>query len=147
MFLFRPSIVRPSSVYQLPRPVTSVRIQDSFDFAKLKAPRITGDMIVGHTSSGVDIAIEGQFGSHEGTPQLSEEQMFLTLESLRLAVHSENPEDRYRLFLYCDTETSTYRSFRECTTVRFEYDLSKSRLFTYSLVVHASCPVIEQSAP
>ncbi len=147
MFLFSPSIVRATSIFELPRPVTSVRIQDSFDFAKLKAPRATGDMIVGHTSSGVDIALEGQIGSHEGTPQLSEEQMFLTLESLRQAVHSANPEDRYRLFLYLDPETSTYRSFRECATVRFEYDLTRPRLFTYSLVVHASQHVIEQTAP
>ena len=147
MFMFRPSIVRDSVVYELPRPVISLRIQDSFDYSKLKAPRIAGDILVGHTSSGVDIVIEGQIGSHEGTPQLSEEQMFLTLESLRQSVHSVTPEDRYRLFLYFDPETATYRSFRECATARFEYDLSKPRLFTYSLVVHASQPAIEQSAP
>ncbi len=147
MFLFRPSIVRPAAIFELPRPVTSVRIQDSFDYSKLKAPRTTGDMIVGHTSSGVDVAIEGQFGSHAGTPQLSEEQMFLTLESLREAVRSTTPEERYRLFLYFDPETSTYRSFQECVTVRFEYDLSKPRLFTYSLVVHASRPSLEQTGP
>lgn len=147
MFLFRPSIVRPTSVFELPRPVTSVRIQDSFDYSKLKAPRVTGDIIVGHTPSGVDIALEGQFGSHVGAPRLTEEQMFLTLESLRLAVHSANPEDRYRLFLYFDPEAATYRSFQDCVTVRFEYDLSKPRLFTYSLVVHASRPEIQQTGP
>lgn len=147
MFLFRPSIVRASSVFELPRPVTSVRIQDSFDYSKLKAPRITGDMIVGHSSSGVDVAMEGQIGSHAGASQLSEEQMFLTLESLRQAIRSSTPEDRYRLFLYFDPETSTYRSFQECVTVRFDYDLSRPRLFTYSLVVHASNPSLEQTGP
>ena len=35
MFSFRPSIVRTNSVFELPQPVTSVRVQDSFDFAKL----------------------------------------------------------------------------------------------------------------
>lgn len=147
MFLFRPTIVRPATTFELPRPVMSVRIQDSFDYSKLKSPRTPGDMIVGHTSSGVDISLEGQFGSHAGTPQLSEEQMFLTLESLRQAVRSSTPEDRYRLFLYFDPESSTYRSFRDCVTVRFEYDLSKPRLFTYSLVVHASDPTLEQTGP
>jgi hypothetical protein len=62
-------------------------------------------------------------------------------------VRSTTPEERYRLFLYFDPETSTYRSFRECVTVRFEYDLSKPRLFTYSLVVHASRPSLEQTGP
>ena len=147
MFSFRPSIVRPSSVFELPQPVTSVRVQDSFDFAKLKVPLISGDMLVGHASGGVDIAIEGQIGSHAGTLRLTEEQMFLTLESLREAVHSSTPEDRYRLFLYFDPATATYRSFRECATVRFEYDLSRKQLFTYSLVVHASRPTIELTAP
>ena len=147
MFSFRPAIVRPSSVFELPQPVTSVRVQDSFDFAKLKAPQITGDMLVGHTVGGVDIAIEGQIASHAGQLRISEEQMFLTLEALRQAVHSSTPTDRYRLFLYFDPATSTYRSFRECATVRFEYDLSRKQLFTYTLVVHASRPSIEFSAP
>ncbi len=147
MFSFRPSLVRPDTVFELPQPVTSVRVQDAFDFAKLKAPQMTGDMLVGHSSSGVDIAIEGQIGSHAGNLRLSEEQMFLTLESLRQAVHSTSPEDRYRLFLYFDPATATYRSFRDCATVRFEYDLSRKQLFTYTLVIHASRPAIETSPP
>ena len=147
MFSFRPCIVRPSLVFELPQPLTSVRVQDSFDFAKFKAPQVTGDLLVGHTSGGVDISLEGQIGSHAGSLRLSEEQMFLTLESLRQAVHSAAPDDRYRLFLYFDPATATYRSFRNCATVRFEYDLSRKQLFTYSLVVHASQPTIEMSPP
>lgn len=147
MFSFRPSLVRPDAVFELPQPVTSVRVQDAFDFAKLKAPQMTGDMLVGHSSSGVDIAIEGQIGSHAGNLRLSEEQMFLTLESLRQAVHSASPIDRYRLFLYFDPATATYRSFRDCMTVRFEYDLSRKQLFTYTLVIHASRPAIETTPP
>ena len=73
--------------------------------------------------------------------------MFLTLEALRQAVHSSSSVDRYRLFLYFDPATATYRSFRDCATVRFEYDLSRKQLFTYTLVVHASRPTIETSAP
>ena len=147
MFSFRPSIVRPNSVFELPQPVTSVRVQDAFDFAKLKAPLSTGDMLVGHTSSGVDISLEGQIASHAGNLRLSEEQMFLTLEALRQAIQSSSPDDRFRLFLYFDPATATYRSFRECATVRFEYDLSRKHLFTYTLVVHASRPTIETTAP
>lgn len=147
MFSFRPSLVRPDAVFELPQPVTSVRVQDAFDFAKLKSPLVSGDMLVGHSSSGVDIAIEGQIGSHAGDLRLSEEQMFLTLEALRQAVHSASSEDRYRLFLYFDPSTATYRSFRDCATVRFEYDLSRKQLFTYTLVIHASRPAIETTPP
>jgi len=147
MFSFRPAIVRTNSAFELPQPVTSVRVQDSFDFAKLKAPQVLGDMLVGHTVGGVDIAIEGQIASHAGHLRFTEEQMFLTLEALRQAVHSSSLIDRYRLFLYFDPATATYRSFRECATVRFEYDLSRKQLFTYTLVVHASQPAIDLSAP
>lgn len=147
MFQFRPSIVRASSLYELPRPITSLRVQDAFDFSKWKVPLVAGDLLIGHTASGVDIAIEGQIASQAGQLQLTEAQMFQTLEGLRTAVQSTQPDDRYRLFLYLDSATATYRSFRNCATVRFEYDLSQKHLFTYSLVVHASNPTIETTAP
>ena len=147
MFHFRPSIVRSGSSYELPRPVTSLRIQDGFDFARWKVPLVAGDLLIGHTASGVDIAIEGQIASQAGQLQLTEDQMFQTLEGLRAAVQSATPDDRYRLFLYLDPATATYRSFRDCATVRFEYDLSQKHLFTYTLVVHASRPAIETTAP
>ncbi len=147
MFMFRPSIVRSGSVYELPRPITTLRVQDAFDFAKWKVPLVTGDLVVGHTASGVDIAIEGQIASRAGQLQVTEEQMFLTLEGLRQAVQSSTTDDRYRFFLYFDPATNTYRSFRDCATVRFEYDLSQKQLFTYSLTVHASRPTIEATAP
>ena len=147
MFLFRPSIVRSGSVYELPRPITSLRVQDAFDFAKWKVPLVSGDLVAGHTSSGVDIALEGQIASQAGQLQLTEEQMFLTLEGLRQAVQSATPEDRFRFFLYFDPVTGTYRSFRDCVTARFEYDLSQKQLFTYSLTIHASRPALESTAP
>ncbi|RLS52603.1 MAG: hypothetical protein DWH91_16270 [Planctomycetota bacterium] len=147
MFMFRPSIVRSGTVYELPRPITSLRVQDAFDFAKWKVPLVTGDLMVGHTASGVDIALEGQIASQAGQLRLTEEQMFLTLEQLRQTVQSTTPEDRYRLFLYYDPASATYRSFAECATVRFEYDLTHKSLFTYTLTVHASRPSIETTAP
>lgn len=147
MFHFRPSIIRPNSIYELPRPVTSLRVQDAFDFAKWKVPLVAGDMLIGHTASGVDISLEGQIASLAGQLQLTEEQMFLTLEGLRTAVQSATPDDRYRLFLYFDPASATYRSFRDCATVRFEYDLSRKFLFTYSLTIHANSPTIESTAP
>lgn len=147
MFLFRPSISRTNSLYELPGPILSLRIQDAFDFAKWKAPHVRGDFVAGHTPSGVDLAIEGQIGSHNGNLFITEEQMFGALEQLRVAVHSTSPDDRYRFFLYYDPGTQTYRSFTNCSTVRFEYDLSKKQLFTYTLVIHACDPTILQTAP
>lgn len=147
MFHFRPSIVRPDSTYELPRPIVSLRVLDAFDFAQWKVPLVAGDLVIGHTPSGVDISIEGQIASQAGQFRLSEEQMFVTLEELRTAVRSASPDETYRFFMYFDPVTSTYRSFRGCTTVRFEYDLTQKWLFTYSLVIHASLPQMESTPP
>ena len=127
---FRPAIVRQGIVYELPRPILSLRIQDAFDFTKWKVPLSAGDLIVGHTPSGVDISVEGQIASQAGQIRFSEDQMFDTLETMRAVLQSVTPDDSYRFFLYFDQATATYRSFRGCSTVRFEYDLSRKQLFS-----------------
>jgi hypothetical protein len=73
--------------------------------------------------------------------------MFAEVAALRSALAAESPESVYELFVYHDAASATYRSFRQCTTVRFECDLSAPQLFVYSAVIHASDPAIHTSAP
>ena len=138
---FRPSIRRNGTLYELPRPIVSVRINDTWDIERYKIPLLQGDTFVGHSRSGVDIALEGQIGSQAGQITLDEPTMFAALEQLRTALNVADETDRFELVLYQDDD-SDFRSFRECSSLRFEYDLSNARLFTYSVVIHASDPSI-----
>jgi hypothetical protein len=147
MFRFKPAVWDGAVLYELPRPVTAVRIQDSWDFARFKVPLGAGDALAGRSPNGVDIAIEGEFGMQAGALKAGEESMFVAIEALRAALSADAPDATYELFLYHDVATSTYRSFRNCTTVRFECDLSESKLFVYSALIHASDPTIYTVAP
>lgn len=147
MFDFKPSLWRDGALFELPRPVTSVRVQDSWDFARFKVPLGDGDSTAGASRNGVDIAIEGRLGSHAGQLKLDEASMFAALELLRSRLHVAADSPGYELFLYHDPATSTYRSFRRCHTVRFEYDLSDPHLFTYAIVIHAADAAIYTAPP
>jgi hypothetical protein len=147
MFTFKPAIWRNDTLYELPRPIVAVRVQDTWDFEQFKVLLRDGVDVAGRSQNGVDISIEGQIGTQAGALQADEAAMFAALESLRSALGVSSPEATYELFLYHDSGTSTYRSFRACTTVRFEYDLSDKALFTYAVVVHAADPVIHAEAP
>lgn len=147
MFLFKPALWRDGLLYELPRPITSLRIQDSWDYARFKVPLRDGDAAAGPSRNGVDIAVEGQLGAQGGALKLDEAAMFLALETLRERLHVDDSADGYELFLYHDPASGVYRSFRRCHTTRFEYDLTDPRLFTYSLVVHAADAVIYSAAP
>lgn len=147
MLTFKPAIWRNGTLYELPRPVRSVRVQDSWDFAQFKVPLAAGDSIEGRSLNGVDLSIEGECGTQAGTLLSDEAAMFAELEALREALGVTTPEDAYELFLYHDAVAGTYRSFRECSTVRFEYDLSQPWLFTYSVLIHAANPQVYDEAP
>ena len=147
MFHFKPAIWRNDLLYELPRPVVALRIQDTWDFARFKVPLHDGDTLAGHSRGGVDISLEGQLASHSGDLKLTEADMFAALEALRSALDVIGSDNLYELFLYHDDASSTYRSFRSCSTVRFEYDLGDQRLFTYAAVIHAADPVIYTTPP
>lgn len=146
-FTFKPAVFKNATLYELPRPVVAVRVQDAWDFEKFKVPLRDGDSYIGHSRDGIDISIEGQVGSRDGTLTVSEEAMFEELESLRDVLDVSGPDDRYDFFLYHDAATDTYRHFKQCSTVRFDYDLSDKNLFTYSISIHAEDPVIYTTGP
>lgn len=137
-----PQIVHPTATVELPRPILVLRLQDSWDYMKLKVPLKDGDAVVGHSRTGVDIAIEGQIGSQSGNLKINEADMFATLQSLRSVLHVSSEQTRYEFTLYQDAQTGFKRYFRDCTTVRFDYDLSTPHLYSYAITIHASDPTI-----
>jgi len=142
MLQLLPQITHPTASVELPRPIIVLRLQDSWDYMKLKVPLKDGDALVGHSRTGVDIAIEGQIGTQSGHLKTSEADMFATLQSLRKALHVPSEEARYELTLYEDPNSGDKRYFRDCTTVKFDYDLSNPHLYTYAVTIHASDPTI-----
>ena len=146
-FHFRPAIARGAELFDLPRPVPTLRVQESWHSEKFKVPLRDGDTLLGHSRNGVDITVQGQVGSQAGDLTLSEEAMLAALEALRAALHVSPTQDRYHFYVYYDSDTNTYRHFRNCSTTRFEWDLSDSHLFTYSATIHAEDPVLYLTGP
>lgn len=142
-FRFKPAVERDGELYELPRPVTHLSIQEAWDSERFKTLLVDGDTVVGSTRNGVEITLTGEIGSQAGMLTLSETEMFAALEELRAQVHVGPDEDeKYRFYLYHDATTATYRYFQSCTTVRLETDLSNLKSFGYRLVIHAEDPVI-----
>jgi hypothetical protein len=145
--VFRPGVWRAGVMFELPRPIPVLRIEDRWDYTRLKVPLRAGDELAGVSADGVDIVIQGQFGSRLGAVTADESAMFAALEGLREAVRGGPDDPPYELFLYYDPEGAVYRKFRSCRTVRFECDLSNVHLFGYELVVHAEEPGISGAGP
>jgi hypothetical protein len=145
--VFRPGIARGTTYYELPRPIPSLRIEDGWDFQRLKVPLAAGDTLAGQTADGVDIVIQGQLGSVAGAVTAGEAEMFAALEELRRQVRVTLNEPNYEFFVYHDPSTNTYRKFKRCSTVKFECDLSNVHLFGYTLVVHAGDPEMYATGP
>ncbi|MBI1346183.1 hypothetical protein GC163_07820 [bacterium] len=139
-FTFRPAIVRGETLYELPRPLPQLKLVDTWDSEGFKVPLRDGETRQRHSRNGVVITLSGDVLSHDGTLQLDEQAMFETLEGLRAALHVGGETERYRLYLYFDAATETYRHFRDCSTLKFEYDLSDATRFRYELQIHAEDP-------
>lgn len=146
-FTFRPALYRNSTLFELPRPITTLRVLDAWDFEQFKVPLADGDRLYGHSRAGIDLSIEGRTGTHAGVLCGTEETMLDTLSLLGEAFDITSDDDRYELFLYHDEASGTYRKYRSCATVRFEYDLSSPHLFTWSAVIHAEDPRLYTTAP
>jgi hypothetical protein len=142
MWVFQPAIWKASVLTELPRPVTSLRILDSWDFEKFKTPLADGDVITGHSRNGVDLQVEGQFGSVAGTLKIDEPAMLQAVMNLRGLLHVDGAAARFGLVLYHDADSGQSRYFANCSTVRFDCDLSDPALFTYSILIHSSSPTI-----
>ena len=108
-FTFKPALYTGSTFYELPRPITTLRIQDSWDFEQFKVPLADGDTLVGHSRQGIDMSVAGQLGTQAGGLKISEADMFQELEELRSYLDVTSGGDQYEFFLYHDTTTATYR--------------------------------------
>lgn len=147
MFTFKPAVYRSSTLYELPRPITTLRLQEAWDFDQFKILLQDGDHLAGHSRQGIDISLEGQIALQAGTLRLTEEEMFDELEALRTSLHIGPEDSKYELFLYHDADTDTFRKFKSVSTLRLETDLSDKHLFTWSALLHAENPTIYTTAP
>lgn len=145
-FTFRPAIYDSGGFYELPRPVTRLRVRDGWDYAEFKVPLLDGDFRVGGSRDGVDISVEGRVGTQGGVLLADEGAMFAAADELRGRLDGP-ASGGFEFFIYYDAGSGTYRKFKSCTTTRLETDLSEASLFTFSLAVHAEDPVIYATGP
>ena len=150
MWQFAPTLIFPNlQIVPLPRPILQLRVQDGFEATPMTVPFRDGSVRRGRSRGGVDIAIRGQLARSGDDLAFSEPEMFDAIESVRLALLRDDPEETYGLALYRFVlpeqdllDSDRLRGFAECTTVKFEYDLSDRAIYGYSLIVHASDPVV-----
>jgi len=146
-FVFKPAIFRDSILYELPRPVSLVKMTDIWDFERFKVPLSSGDSLLGQSLHGVEIILEGNLGSQGGTLKLTEQQMFDEIDTLRTKLDVTAATSLFEFFLYHDTSSATYRKFKKCSGLKFEWDLSNEALFSFAAVIHASDTKIYTTAP
>ena len=144
---FKPAIYRDAFLYELPRPVDSLRVRDSWNFQTFKIPLADGNTVIGGSRQGVEIIVEGRFGSQAGTLTLTETDMFEEIKDFRGALDVPDTSDTYSFFLYHDATVGIYRKFKSCSTIRFEFDLSDEKLYSYSAVIHAADPTLYSTSP
>jgi len=147
MLEFYPAIYRSDGLFELPRPVRVMRFQDGWDFEQLKVPLRDGDRLVGHSTQGVEITLEGEIGSRSGDLKLTEEEMLNDIFSLRERLDVNSDSEKYSFIFYRDVSAGTYRRFKSCSTVQFDYDMSSPVIHTYSLRIHAEDSRLYQSDP
>ena len=82
-FRFKPAVQRGDQFYELPRPVSHLSIQETWDYERFKTLLVDGDTVVGSTRNGVDITLAGEINSQAGVLTLSEADMFTAIEELR----------------------------------------------------------------
>ncbi len=140
--VFRPSVRKGGEFFGLPGPISKFQVQDAWDYERYKVLLEAGDGTVGISRNGVDITIQGEVGSVDGEPMLSEVEMLETLEALRSALDATD-EELLDFFIYRDDEAEEYRYFRQCSVSRFRYELSRPELYEYSLILHADDPVMQ----
>ncbi|MCH7686485.1 MAG: hypothetical protein IH899_07365, partial [Planctomycetes bacterium] len=114
-FTFKPAIYRDAVLYEFPRPVDLLRVRDSWDFQTFKIPMADGNTVVGGSRQGVEIIVEGRFGSQAGTLTLTEADMFQEIKNFRDALDVPETSDTYSFFLYHDSTVGIYRKFKSCS--------------------------------
>ena len=145
-FEFFPAVYVAQIWKPLPRPVTALRIQETWDSERLKIPGADGDLVLAQSRNGVDISLSGQLGLTQSTIPLSEAAMWDALVDLRDWLNTTG-DRKFHLCLFADWRAGVYRHFRNCSTLRFEYDLSSPTLYTYQAVIHAENPVLHEQLP
>jgi hypothetical protein len=154
-WMFAPAIAREANLWELPRPITKLRWDDTWDRLKFKVPLRLGDQTTGQSLNGAELVIEGQLRRHQAHELRSESERLAVLIALREQLllgdgGSVSGPDRFEpieiapspfdLVVAVDTETLAQLRWTACTAVRVEWDVSDEHVWTYRLELHADDP-------
>lgn len=142
-----PVIYANATLYRFPRPIRVFRFRDAWDFERFKVPLQDCETTTGLSRRGVEIVIEGQIATQNGASKQTEAEMFAEIETMRSHLNANETNGKFELFLFHDSGTPYYRKFKDCSTSRFELNLSNRNLFSYAAEIHSDDPVIYTTAP
>ncbi len=142
----QPKIYAGSTLYEFPRPVRSLRLRDAWDFDRFKIPLKDGESIAGQSRTGVTIFIDGQIATQISTSKQTEAEMFAEIETMRSHLNANNTNGKFELFLFHDSATPYYRKLKNCSTIRFDVDLTNRTLFTYAIEILSDDPTLYTTA-
>jgi len=146
-FEYKPAIYKNAQLYELPKPILSLKLQDSWNQEQFRVPLATGDVLVGHAQNGLTISVKGELHHTTGTPKAAELALFDDLETLRAALSTSSPDERYELLLYHDDNAELYRRLVSCATLHFQFDFADQHRMVYGIEIHAEDPIIYTTAP
>lgn len=150
-FVWKPAIYKDSTLTQLPRPISRVRLNLDWDRRESKVPLLDGLSTTGHSKNGRIITISGQFGWNADGPLCDEGDSLDEAEVLIGLLDIATDSEKFELFLYHDASSAVYRKFKQCSPVSFgdaHGDTQEERVAgPYELVILAEDPVLYTTAP
>lgn len=147
--LWKPAIYDGSNLVELPRPISSLVSNLSWDWRKSKVPLkdgLTGD---GPSKNGRDIEVQATVAiDGSSSPLITEIAMYDRLVAIENAMEV-NGTDRLEFFIYHDTTSGVYRKFSSCLPVDFSWEIGDQTVsvFRYTLKIHAEDPDSKSTAP
>ena len=147
--LWKPAIYDGSSLIELPRPISSLVSNLSWDWRRSKVPLkdgITGD---GPSQGGRDIEVQATVAINgDSGPLITEIAMYDRLIEIEDAM-DVNGTDRLEFFIYHNASSAVYRKFTPCLPVDFSWEVGDQTtgVFRYTLKLHAEDPESKTTAP
>ena len=144
MWTFAPALVLPAETIPLPRPVTTLKLLDTWEAARFRVPGRAGELARGSVAGGVTVSVRGRVGTHAGQPAVAEPQMLEVLHRVREALHAVGPDETFGLAIY--ESAGVLRGFTDCTPLKVEADLSDPALFGYALTLRAGSVALTEGS-
>ena len=143
----QPKVYVGTTLYEFPRPIRKLWFRDAWEFDRYKIPLKDGEVLAGQSRNGVRVFLEGQIAHHDSAEITTLAGMFDEVETMRSQLDANETNGKYEFFFFHDSATPYYRKLKDCTTLKFEVNLTTKNLFSYSVEIHSDDAAVYTSAP